>query len=68
MSAPTRDIAYCMDALIPGFYAWLGSAVLQIGGCKAESSYPGEVYAPWGVAIVLPGNKILTTYRGHYTR
>jgi hypothetical protein len=39
----TRDIAYCMDALIPGFYAWWGNSVVQLGGCKAEPTYLGTI-------------------------
>jgi hypothetical protein len=32
-----RDaIAYSMDALIPGFYAWFGSLRIRIGGSEAE--------------------------------
>ena len=31
-----RDIAYSMDALIPGFYIWLGSFCLRLGGSDAE--------------------------------
>lgn len=65
-ATPTRDIAYCMDALIPGLYAWLGNTTLRIGGCKAESTYPGTVHSSWGVAIVLPGYRIFTTYQGSY--
>ncbi len=65
-ATPTRDIAYCMDALIPGFYAWWGNAVLRIGGCEAENTYPGTIHDFWGVAIVLPGYRIFTSYQGSY--
>lgn len=58
------DIAYCMDALIPGVYIWWGDRSLRIGGCPAESSYPGTIHANRGAAIVLPGYRILTTYHG----
>lgn len=63
-----RDIAYCMDALVPGIYAWWGNHALQIGGCSAESSYPGTIHAARGIAIVLPGYRILSTYRGDHDR
>lgn len=58
------DIAYCMDALIPGVYIWWGDRALQLGGCPAEPSYPGTIHAPLGIALVLPGYHIITTYHG----
>jgi hypothetical protein len=35
-----RAIAYSMDALIPGFYAWFGSLRIRLGGSEAEETYP----------------------------
>ncbi len=59
-------IAYSMDALIPGLYIWLGSTNLRIGGSQAEKGYPGSVHSFAGIAIVLPGYKIWSTYQGSY--
>ena len=61
-----RAIAYSMDALIPGLYLWLGSFVVRIGGSVAEDDYPGTVHSLGGVALVLPGYHIWTTYQGSY--
>jgi hypothetical protein len=63
---PLRDIAYSMDALVPGFYVWMGALKIRIGGCKAESNYPGTINSPVGLALVLPGYRIYTTYAGTY--
>jgi hypothetical protein len=40
--------------------------VLRIGGCEAENTYPGTIHDFWGVAIVLPGYRIFTSYQGSY--
>lgn len=37
-----RAIAYNMDALIPGFYLWLGALKIRIGGSLPEPTYPGR--------------------------
>jgi hypothetical protein len=59
-------IAYSMDALIPGLYIWIGSLVLRIGGSLPEENYPGTIHSPAGLALVLPGYRIFTTYSGSY--
>jgi len=58
-----RDIAYSMDALIPGFYIWLGSFCLRFGGSDAEENYPGTIHSFAGLSLVLPGYQIFTTYQ-----
>jgi hypothetical protein len=63
---PHRDIAYSMDALIPGLYFWFGNVVIRIGGSEAEDSYPGTIHRPFGATLVLPGYRIFTTYQGNY--
>ncbi len=59
-------IAYSMDALIPGFYAWFGSLRIRIAGSEAEETYPGTIHSFAGVALVLPGYRIFSTYQGDY--
>jgi hypothetical protein len=59
-------IAYSMDALIPGLYFWCGLLKIRIGGSPAEHTYPGTLHDPIGIAIVLPGYRIYSTYRGSY--
>jgi hypothetical protein len=70
MSLPTtlvrREIAYGMDALIPGVYGWLGRGGLRWGGCPVEEGYPGIIHSWAGIGVVLPGYRIWTTYRGDY--
>jgi len=61
-----KAIAYSTDALIPGFYLWLGDWSLRIGGSVAEDNYPGAIHSPVGMALVLPGYRIWTTYHGSY--
>ena len=63
---PKRDIAWSIDTLVPGAYAWLGDWTFAIGGGPAEPSYPGIIHAFAGVAIVLPGGLVLTTYQGGF--
>jgi hypothetical protein len=66
VSTPDKElkaIAYRMDALIPGFYAWFGSLRIRIGGSEAEETYPGTIYSFAGVALVLPGYRIFSTYQ-----
>jgi hypothetical protein len=60
-----RVIAYSMDTLVPGFYVWLGSLTLRIGGCIPDDQpcrYPGTLHSRFGLAIVLPGHHIFTLY------
>lgn len=61
-----KAIAYSTDALIPGFYIWLGNWSFRIGGSEAEESYPGVIHSRWGIAIVLTGYHIWSTYQGSY--
>ncbi|MBW4520914.1 MAG: hypothetical protein KME16_14570 [Scytolyngbya sp. HA4215-MV1] len=61
-----RAIAYSMDALIPGLYLWLGAFKLRIGGSLPEATYPGTIHSSAGIALVLPGYRIYTTYHGSY--
>lgn len=61
-----RAIAYSLDCLIPGLYFWLGPIRLRIGGSSPEESYPGTLHSPVGIAIVLPGYRIYSTYQGSY--
>jgi len=61
-----RAIAYSMDALVPGFYAWFGLLKIRIGGSEAEETYPGTIHSFAGVALVLPGYRIFSTYQGDY--
>ena len=61
-----RAIAYSMDALVPGFYLWLGAFKLRIGGSMPEENYPGILHSSAGIALVLPGYRLYTTYQGSY--
>lgn len=61
-----RAIAYSLDALIPGLYIWWGAIKIRLGGSLPEPNYPGMLHSPMGVAIVLPGYQIYSTYRGSY--
>ena len=66
-SDPTLSaIAYSMDALIPGLYIWWGFIKLRFGGSPAEPTYPGTLHRRVGIALVLPGYRIYSTYRGTY--
>lgn len=72
ISKPTQSdsslkaIAYSMDALIPGLYLWIGSARIRLGGSLPEESYSGTIHSPIGIALVLPGYRIHSTYHGSY--
>lgn len=66
LNVPRRDIAYSMDCLVPGLYFWFGRRSICIGGCEAETGYPGTVHSFAGLALVLPNYQIWTTYRGDY--
>ncbi|BAY76675.1 hypothetical protein NIES25_31320 [Nostoc linckia NIES-25] len=64
-----RAIAYSMDLLIPGLYIWLHSFSFRIGGSIPDDipyKYPGKIHADSGIALVLPGYRIFTTYQGTY--
>jgi hypothetical protein len=61
-----RAIAYSMDTLIPGLYLWWGSLKIRIGGSLPEPTYPGTLHSPIGIALVLPGYRIYTTYQSTY--
>jgi hypothetical protein len=64
-----RSIAYSMDLLIPGLYIWLGSFTLRIGGEAPDDNpyrYPGTLNSPYGIALILPGYRIFTTYNNSY--
>ena len=64
-----RSIAYSMDLLIPGLYIWMGSYALSIFGEKPDDTpfrYPGMLNSRYGIALVLPGYKIFTTYKDSY--
>lgn len=64
-----RAIAYSMDLLLPGFYFWCPYFSIRIGGATPDDNpyrYPGKIHSSTGVALVLPGYKIFTTYQGSY--
>ncbi|MFB2981427.1 hypothetical protein [Microseira sp. BLCC-F43] len=61
-----RAIAYSLDTLIPGLYIWLGAIKIRIGGSLPEESYPGTIHSPIGIALVLPGYRIYSSYQGSY--
>lgn len=61
-----RAIAYSLDTLIPGLYLWFGSLRIRLGGSPAEESYPGTIHSNFGIALVLPGYRIYSTYNGSY--
>ncbi|MEA5616391.1 hypothetical protein VB711_00845 [Cronbergia sp. UHCC 0137] len=64
-----RAIAYSMDWLIPGLYIWFFGFAIRFGGGTPDDNpyrYPGKIDSAFGVALVLPGYKIFTTYTGNY--
>jgi hypothetical protein len=61
-----KAITYSLDCLIPGFYLWLGPIKLRLGGSLPEKDYPGVIHSKVGIAIVLPGYRIFSTYQGTY--
>jgi hypothetical protein len=61
-----RAIAYSMDTLILGFYFWWGSLKIRVGGSLPEPTYPGTLHSPIGIALVLPGYQIYSTYQQTY--
>jgi hypothetical protein len=65
VSESKRSIAYSMDLLIPGLYIWLGGYNLRFLGEKPDDTpykYPGTLNSRYGIALVLPGYKMFTTY------
>jgi hypothetical protein len=64
-----RAIAYSMDLLIPGLYIWLGNFTIRLFGSKPDDTpykYPGMLNSSYGIALVLPGYHIFTTYKDSY--
>ena len=61
-----KAIAYSLDALIPGLYLWCGPLKMRLWGSLPEENYSGQIHSPVGMAIVLPGYRICSTYRGSY--
>lgn len=61
-----KAIAYSLDALIPGLYAWVGPIKLRIGGSQPEENYSGTIHSSIGIALVLPGYRIYSTYQDSY--
>ena len=61
-----RAVAYSLDALVPGFYIWLGPIKLRFGGSQPEENYLGTIHSRAGVALVLPGYRIYSTYQDSY--
>jgi hypothetical protein len=60
-----RAIAYSMDTLVPGLYAWFGPFSIRLGGCTPDDQpypYPGTLHSRYGLALVLPEYRIFTTY------
>lgn len=61
-----REIAYSMDLLIPGFYLWLPGIYIRFGGAVPDDKpyrYPGTIHSNAGMALVLSGYKIFSTYQ-----
>jgi hypothetical protein len=64
-----RVLAYNMDLLHPGFYLWVGTFSLRLGGYQPDDApypYPGTLHSRLGLALVLPGYRCWTTYRGTF--
>ncbi len=62
-------ITYSMDLLIPGLYVWFPGFNIRIGGSIPDDlpyKYPGKIHSSAGIALVLPGCKIFTTYQETY--
>jgi hypothetical protein len=58
-----RNIAYCIDTLVPGIYLWWGNYCYKSSNINAESTYPGVIKDNKGFAIILPNYKIWTSYK-----
>jgi hypothetical protein len=68
-SEKRREIAYSMDLLIPGVYFWVGNFAIRLWGSEPDDSpykYPGKLNSRYGLALVLPGYRIFTTYNESY--
>lgn len=61
-----KAIAYSMDALITGLFIWCGPLKIRLGGSEAEETYSGTIHSFAGMALVLPGYRIFSTYQGSY--
>ncbi|MEO1218863.1 MAG: hypothetical protein AAFY45_35360 [Bacteroidota bacterium] len=61
-----QAIAYSLDALIPGLYIWAGPFILRLGGSQPEENYSGTIHSKFGIALVLPGYRIYSTYQDSY--
>jgi hypothetical protein len=64
-----RAIAYSMDTLIPGLYLWFGNLSIRLFGKEPDDHphrYPGILNSQHGIALVLPGYRIFTTYHNSY--
>ena len=64
-----RSVAYSMDLLIPGICFWVGGCGFKIGGADPDDQpyrYPGTLHSSFGIALVLPGYRIFSTYSGTY--
>jgi hypothetical protein len=61
-----KAIAYSLDALIPGLYIWCGPIKMRLGGSLSEENYSGTIHSVFGIALVLPGYEIYSTYQGSY--
>ena len=59
-------IAHSLDALIPGLYIWAGPIKLRLGSSQPEENYSGTIHSNVGVALVLPGYRIYSTYQDSY--
>lgn len=55
------DLAYCIDALIPGVYIWIEKFSIRLWGCISDDSYSFYLKTFCGIAIVLPGFHIIST-------
>jgi hypothetical protein len=68
-----------MDALVPGLYIWFGPLVAlrrrSLLGTQAKPEAEargkqgrrrGTIHSSTGIALVLPGYRIYTTYQGSY--
>ncbi len=49
-----KDLAWCLDTLIPGVYLWAGDCIWSLGGSTAEDSHPYTIQDGVGFAIILP--------------
>lgn len=65
-SQQLRAIAYSLDVLIPGIYLWVGPLKWRLGGSLPDENYSGTIHSSVGLAVVLPGYRIYSTYQGSY--